>query len=128
MIVLEQSSYSPDFRFLIGSLTPYSGWGVGGGGGETKRPVRTSFSPIPSTNVGISPQNFLTFSFNPFATLVQNFKLVPSASPKLLNLDQDHPSKKWFFWSNPYNIEVVITSLIEMLQLPNFGHMNMSTI
>ena len=30
----------------------------------------TSFSPITSTNVGISPQNVLTFSFNPFATLV----------------------------------------------------------
>ena len=36
--------------------------------------------------------------------------------------------KKRFFWSNPYKIEVVITSLIEMLQLPNFGHMNTSTI
>ena len=31
---------------------------------------RTSFFPVPSTNVGISPQNFLTFSFNPFGTLV----------------------------------------------------------
>ena len=97
-------------------------------GGGAKSPPPTSFSPVTSTNVGFGSQNFLTFSFNPFATLVQNFKLVPSASPNLLNLDQDHPSKKWFFWSNPYNIEVVITSLIEMLQLPNFGHMNTSTI
>ena len=32
----------------------------------------TSFSPVTSTNVGFGPQNFLTFSFNPFATLVQN--------------------------------------------------------
>ena len=32
--------------------------------------INTSFSPITSTNVGISPQNLLTFSFNPFATLV----------------------------------------------------------
>ena len=30
----------------------------------------TSFSPVTSTNVGIRPQNFLTFNFNPFATLV----------------------------------------------------------
>ena len=30
----------------------------------------TSFSPVTSTNVGTSLQNFLTFSFNPFATLV----------------------------------------------------------
>ena len=34
---------------------------------EQKAPP-TSFSPITSTNVGISPQNFLTFSFNPSAT------------------------------------------------------------
>ena len=34
-----------------------------------KRPP-TSFSPVTSTNLGLSLQNFLTFSFNPFATLV----------------------------------------------------------
>ena len=28
---------------------------------------------------------------------MQNFKFVPSASPKLLNLNQDHPSKKAIF-------------------------------
>ena len=68
-------------------------------GGQPPPPPlpRTSFFPVTSTNVGISPQNFLTFSFNPFATLVQNFKFVPSASLKLLNLNQDHPSKKAIF-------------------------------
>ena len=40
----------------------------GGGGGQKGLP--TSLSPVNSTNVGSSPQNFLTFSFNPFATLV----------------------------------------------------------
>ena len=30
----------------------------------------TSFSSVTSTNVGISPEDFLTFSFNPLATLV----------------------------------------------------------
>ena len=34
----------------------------------------TSFSPVTSTNVGFGRQNFLTFSFDPFTTLVQNFK------------------------------------------------------
>ena len=29
----------------------------------------TSFSPVTSTNVGISLQKFLTFNFNPFSTL-----------------------------------------------------------
>ena len=38
------------------------------GGGQKDPP--TSFSPVTSTNVRIKPQNFLTFSFNPFATLV----------------------------------------------------------
>ena len=28
------------------------------------------FSPVTSSNVGVSPQNFLAYSFNPFATLV----------------------------------------------------------
>ena len=36
--------------------------------GGQKSP-RTSFFPVTSTNVGIRPQNFLTFSFSPFVTL-----------------------------------------------------------
>ena len=35
-----------------------------------KKAPTTSFSFVTSTNVGISSQNFLTFSFNPLATLV----------------------------------------------------------
>ena len=58
------------------------------GGGEAT-PI--SFSPVTATNVRISHQNILTFSFNSFTT---NCKVIPSASPKLLNLNQDHPSKK----------------------------------
>ena len=69
------------------------GWGVGVG---TKMPP-TRFSPVTSTNVGFVPQNFLTFSFNPFVTLVQNIKFVPSASLKLLNLKRDQRSKKVIF-------------------------------
>ena len=62
------------------------------GGGGFLPP--TSFSPVTSKNVRISPQNFLTFSFNTFVTLVKHFEFVPSASSKLLNLNQDHPSNK----------------------------------
>ena len=29
--------------------------------------------------------------------------------------------KNWFFWWNPYKIEVMITSVIKMLELANFG-------
>ena len=98
-------------------------------GGGQKGPS-TSFSPVTSTNVGIRPQNFLTFSFNPFDRLVKNIKFVPSASPKLLNLNQEPLpcQKRLFFWLNPYKIKVMITSLIQMLELPNFGHMTTSII
>ena len=36
--------------------------------------------------------------------------------------------KMRFFWSNSFKIDVLITSLIEMLELPNFGHMKTFTI
>ena len=86
------------------------------------------FSVISTKVRRITPKIFLTFNFNPFATLMQNFTFVPSVSPNLLNLNQDHPSKKRFFWSNPYKIEVMITSLTEMLEFPNFGHMTTSAM
>ena len=38
--------------------------------GQKAPPPPTSFSSVTSTNVGIRPQNFLTFSFNPFDRLV----------------------------------------------------------
>ena len=64
-------------------------------GGQKVSPTPlTIFSPVTSTNVRINPQHFPTFILNPFATLVLNFKFVPSANPKLLNLNQGHPSKK----------------------------------
>ena len=69
----------------------------GGEGAKSPPSLFISFSSVTSTNVGISPQNILTFSFNSFTTLVYNFKFVPTASPKLLNLNQDHPSNKAVF-------------------------------
>ena len=44
-------------------------WG-GGGEGAKSPPQPTSFFPVTSTCIGISPKNFLTFSFTPFSTLV----------------------------------------------------------
>ena len=58
---------------------------------------------------------------------------MPGASPKLLNLNQDHPSKKVVFLVkslNPYKIEILISAsevLREVLESPNFGHMTTST-
>ena len=98
------------------------------GRGEGQKAPPTIFSPATFTNVEISPKNFLIFSFNFFATRVKNFKFVPSASPKLLNLDEDRSSKRWFSWSNPYKIELMIISLTEMLELAIFDHMTTHTI
>ena len=40
------------------------------GEGRANPPPLYQFFPLTSTNVEISPRNILTFSFNPFATLV----------------------------------------------------------
>ena len=84
---------------------------------------KVSFSPVRT-----SPKHFLTFSFNLFATLVKNFKAISSASPKLLNLKQGYPSKKMVFLVKSLKIDIMITSLIEILELQNFGHMTASVI
>ena len=69
----------PKQRFV--SFNPLEDWG---------EDPNTSFSPATSTNVGISPLNFLTFSFNLFATLVWNFKfyLLPVANYWTWTIDQ----------------------------------------
>ena len=91
-----------------------------GVGGQKGSP--TSFSIVTSTNVGVSPKNIFNFSINPFfQTGVICLYLV--AAPNYWD-----PPKMWFFRSNPYKIEVVITSFIEMQELPNFVHVNTSTI
>ena len=94
---------------ILDSLRDASEWklalfNVRMGGGQ--KGLHSSFSPVTSTNVRISPQNFLIFSFNPFATLIYNVKAIRDAGPKLLNLNQDYPSKKWFFWSNSNKIRL----------------------
>ena len=85
-------------------LTPFR---MRGEGVKANMCPLTSFSRVISANVGISPQNFLTFSFNFFAILVSNIKLRPIASLKLLDENQHYTFEKWFFWSNPYKIEVM---------------------
>ena len=68
-------------------------------GGEGQKP--TSFSTVTFTNVRTSPQNFTTFSFDPFAIVLLNVMALPSASPRLLNLNHAHPSKKLVFPVKP---------------------------
>ena len=40
-----------------------------------------------------------------------------------LTWTKSSPRRSWFFRSNSYSIKVMVISLIEMLELPNFGHM-----
>ena len=76
------------YHVILNSINPIQDGGEG---------PATSFSPVTSTKVEFDPQNVLTFSFNPFAALSQNFKFVPSANPKLLILNPDHSFKKTIF-------------------------------
>ena len=71
--------------------------------GRGQKSSPTSFSPVTSINVEISPKNFLALIFNPFVEIQ-------------------------ILWSNPFKIGVMKTSLIEMLKLANFGHMTTCTI
>ena len=91
-VVKDFVTCTSDQYLYFNTFNPIQDEGGGGVGGGQKVPP-TSFSPVTSTNVGVRPQNFITFSFNPFATLMYNFKFLPSASPKLSNLNLDHPSK-----------------------------------
>ena len=100
-------------------------------GGRAKRPLYQFFH-FNFHKRRNYPQNYLqlkviTFSYNPFTILVQHFKAIPSAGPKLLNLNLNQTSKT-IFRSNSYKSEVMITSHIEMLELPNFGQMTTSAI
>ena len=61
-------------------------------------------------------------------TQLQNIEALTSTGPRLLNLNQDHPQKNFFFWSDPYKILLRITSIIEILNLPNFDHVAKSTL
>ena len=71
---------------------------------EKQKGLLTSFSPVISLNLETSSQNFLNFSFNAFAILVQNFKAILTASPKWLTSNQEHPTKNWFSWYNFHKI------------------------
>ena len=63
-----------------------------GKGKKAPLPPLYQFSPVTNTNIWIGPQTFLTLVL----TLLPHtdFKATTSAGPKLLNLNQEHPSKK----------------------------------
>ena len=79
---------------------------------EAKRPPYKFFSPATSLKG--------EFSFDHFA--------IPSTIPKLLNLNQEHHSKISFFSVKSLKNQVMITSLMKMLELTNVSHMITSTV
>ena len=93
-----------------------------GQGGQQNDP--TSFSTATSPKAGKTPKKVLNLRFTPFATVIKKFQGCTLHQPQLNTI----PQKYWCTWSNPYQTEFMITSLTVMLQLPNFGHMNKSTI
>ena len=121
-------AYLHDFRFtwkkqqrgIHFNTIQDEGWG--------QKDPHKSVPPVNFSNIETSPEHFLSFSFNFFVTLIQNFWAIPSASSTLFNLNQEYPLKNSIFRSNPNKIGVVITYLREMLDLPNFGHVTATTI
>ena len=91
-----------------------------------KKAAPTSFSFVTSAKVGNRPRNWILFlSLLPLLCKISSSYLVPV--PNYWTWTKTTPQKKRFFWSNPYKIEVIITSLTEMLELPNFGCMTTFT-
>ena len=99
--------------------------GEGGGGGGVwvgQRASPTSLSPVTSINIGISHQNFLTFSL----THLPHWCKISSSY--LMSVPNYWTWTKTTSQKNPYKLEVMITSLIEMLELPNFDQVTTSAI
>ena len=73
----------PDFIYLCMNicLDPIQ-YGEGRVGGDKNDPLPYQFFPCNFYKLKNQPQNFLTFNsfLNPFSTLVQNLKPIPSAS------------------------------------------------
>ena len=65
MILFLHFSASSEKTISLTLLNP-----IQDGGGGKKGPPPPSFSPVTSANIETNPQNFLTFSFSTFATLV----------------------------------------------------------
>ena len=114
------------FLVLLDFLNPIQDRGREGCGGGRKAPP-TSFSPVTST-YELVPKTFwlLVLTFLPHWYKTSRSYLVPV--PNYWTSTDRTPQKHCLFWSNPYKIGVMITSVIEMLELPNFGHMITSTI
>ena len=94
-----------------------------------KKASPTSFSPVTSANRNY-PKNFLTFSLNLLCHTVVKFQGHTLCQSQIIEFEPrfEPPLKKICFLVKSCKIEVMITSLTEMLELPNFGHRTTFTI
>ena len=106
---------SPLWMFWINSVPP------------AKRPP-TSFSTVTPINIGVRPKNFwlIVSTFLPYLRKISRRYLMPV--PNYWPWTKSAPQKHCFFLWNPYKIEVMITSVMKKLELPNFGHMTTSSM
>ena len=96
------------------------------GGGQKGTPIGLSFAT--STNLGFSPKNIwlLVLLLLSHWGKISRPLIVPV--PNYWIWTKTNSQKIGVFLLNLYNIEVMITSLIEMLELSNFGHMTTCTV
>ena len=120
--LVQVPSFSSDWQFLfLGTNSPKKG--ISG----QKEKKWKSFPMQLLQNVGISPLKFPIF--NSFVTLCHQIIVIQiivlmslCCHSQIIEIKPGAPLKEnMFFWSNLYKIEMTITSLIVMLELPNFG-------
>ena len=75
------------------------------------------------------PQKRSGFQFQPFCHTCVKVQGLNLRMSQIIVLEPRTPLREsWFFLSNTYEIEAMITSLIKMLELANFSHLTTFTI
>ena len=101
---------------------------IGVGGRRDKKTSPTSFSPVTLQTLKLPLKTFCLLVLTLLSHWCKISRLYLVTLPNYSTSTNSTPQKSSFFWSSPYKIEVAITSFIETLELPNFGHMNTSTM
>ena len=81
-------------------------------GGKGGKKVPYQFSPVTSSNVGINPTTFWFLILTLLPHWRKNLRPYLVPVPDNWPWIKTNPQEKWFFWSNPCKIKVMITSLI----------------
>ena len=95
--------------------------------GRQKAPPPFQFFPFNFYKRENQPPRLSNFQFQPFYHTSVKFEVHNQCQFQIIELEPRLHLKK-ILQSNSYKIEFMITFLIEMLQLPNFGHKTTSII